>query len=396
MITMTLPGGGQVRQGSGSAKKIVAATQAAIDALPYRSGDWSVAGIPGLIVRCGARTKSFRLQRRVRGKLISRTLGEMSLAQARRAAMQEWARLKPRARQARITLVEAWQAYLEERPLASKTRALYVYNLERYLRDWQQRSLEEIGHDRAGVRALYYRLANQHGIALAAQVLRMLAAVYRYHRRVAPELPECPTVAVDLPSLKPRDWALSAEQLRCWWEAVERLGPVKRMWWLTCLLTGARRGSIEALRWDDVDLARRVIHFRVAKGNRPYTVPAPDRLVRWLAQYRQAEAPPSEWVFPSPYRAHRHLTNVRDDKRGVVSAHHLRHTYRTVLAELGATPDQARLLMGHSLSGDVSRGYITAPLLVESLRPLANAVAEHYARLLGWDAQAAGQQGPTT
>jgi integrase len=88
-----------------------------------------------------------------------------------------------------------------------------------------------------------------------------------------------------------------------------------------------------------------------------------------------------------PKKLDAHLVNVRDDKRGVASAHHLRHTYRTVLAELGATPDQARLLMGHSLGSDVSSGYITAPLLLESLRPLANAVARRYAAVLGWSDQ---------
>ena len=34
---------------------------------------------------------------------------------------------------------------------------------------------------------------------------------------------------------------------------------------------------------------------------------------------------------------------------------------------------------------DVSRGYITAPLLIESLRPLANAAAEHYLKVVGLD-----------
>jgi triacylglycerol esterase/lipase EstA (alpha/beta hydrolase family) len=36
------------------------------------------------------------------------------------------------------------------------------------------------------------------------------------------------------------------------------------------------------------------------------------------------------------------------------------------------------MLMGHSMGGDVSRGYITSSLVVESLRPVTNAVAEHY------------------
>jgi hypothetical protein len=43
--------------------------------------------------------------------------------------------------------------------------------------------------------------------------------------------------------------------------------------------------------------------------------------------------------------------------------------------------------MGHSLGSDVSSGYITAPLLIESLRPLANAVARRYAAVLGWSDQ---------
>ena len=53
------------------------------------------------------------------------------------------------------------------------------------------------------------------------------------------------------------------------------------------------------------------------------------------------------------------------------------------MAELGATSDQARLLLGHSMGGDVSRGYITAPLLVESLRPVTNAVSERLLSILG-------------
>jgi hypothetical protein len=54
-----------------------------------------------------------------------------------------------------------------------------------------------------------------------------------------------------------------------------------------------------------------------------------------------------------------------------------------MLAQIGATPDQARLLMGHSMGGDVSRGYITAPLLIESLRPITNAVAQKFLGIVG-------------
>ena len=187
---------------AGRAKKTVRPIQREIDALPLGSGDWSVAGIPGLVVRCGRRSKSFRLQRRIRGKIIWRVLGQVSLAQARRAAMSEWVRLKPRHPQARITLAEAWRAYLSEKRLAEKSRFLYQYNLEKYLAAWKDRTLHEIGEDRAGVRHLFLALIKNHGLAVANQVLDMLSAVYRYHNKVAPDLPECPTVVVELPKTR--------------------------------------------------------------------------------------------------------------------------------------------------------------------------------------------------
>jgi integrase len=372
---------------AGRATKTVRPVQREIDALPLASGDWSVAGVPGLYVRCGTRTKTFRLQRRVRGRIIWRVLGQVTVAEARRIAMTEWASLKPKPAQNRVTLVEAWQRYVSEKSLAAKTRFLFEYNLNRYLADWKARTLDEIGEDRAGLREFFLRLARTRGAGIANQVLRQLRAVYRYHERVLPQLPPCPTHVVELPRIRPRDWAMSDEELRQWWAAVQQLNPTKRMFWLTLLLTGARRGSVEALRWRDIDFDKRIVHFRVAKGGRTYSMPAPDLLVELLLRYREQEALPSEWVFASPKKLDAHLVNVRDDKRGVASAHHLRHTYRTVLAELGATPDQARLLMGHSLGNDVSSGYITAPLLIESLRPLANAVARRYAAVLGWSDQ---------
>ncbi len=378
VIEMPAPGAGR--------PKAVRCEQKAIDALPAGSGDWVVEGVPGLIVRCGARDKVFRLQRRIRGRLVRVTLGAMTAAAARREALKAWAKLKPRAAHGSLTLAEAWSRYLDEKPLAQKTRELYRYNGQRHLADWMPRTLADIGADRAGVRSLYQALLRKHGRATARQVMQMLSAVYRYFRRVDPDLPECPTIAVDVQANASRDWALSDDELRRWWSAVQGLrSPIKRAWWLTALLTGARCESITMLKWTDLDFSKRVIHFRVAKGGRTYSIPMADRLAKILEEYK-GEALPSEWVFPSPRKPGEPLySQVRDDKRGVVSPHHLRHTIRTRLAEVGATPDLARIALGHSMSGDVSRGYITPSLLVEAVRPLMNAVAERYAAILNWD-----------
>lgn len=342
----------------------------------------------GLYVRCRAKSKSFLVQRKVNGKVIQKVIGQVGLAEARRQAQRIWTSLRPPAVDGKLTLAEAWARYLEEKPLAEATRRLYRYNLRAYLSAWSGRSLEDLGNDRAGVRALCQAVRRRHGDATAAQVKQMLSAVYRYFRRVNPDLPPPPTEVVDTPPKKSRDWALSDEELRVWWEAVKRLQPLKQVLWMTLLMTGARASSVLHLRWRDVDLERGTVRFEVAKGGRAYTVPMPDRLARVLRVWKE-QCPCSEagWVFPSPRRPEQPMAAVRDDKRGVASAHHLRHTMRTRLAEAGATPDLARIALGHSLMTDVSQRYITPSLLVEAVRPLMEAVAERYAEVLGWEEQ---------
>jgi integrase len=365
-------------------KKIVAANQAAIDALALGSGNWRVEGVPGLSIRCWRHKKSYLLTRRVRGKLAQKVLGEMSLKAAKAAAMAQWTRLKPAPAGGRKTFEQAFDEYLEQRKLADRTKDNYRYNLDRYLADWKARALVDVGNDRGGVRSLYHAILNKYGAASANQVAKLVSSVYRYARRADPDLPETPTVSIDLATIPSRDWALEDNELREFGAAVAKLGTIKRMWWLTALLTGARRGSVEALRWADIDTERKTIFFATAKGNRVYQIPASDRFMALLAAYRASDdVPPSEWVFPSNLKPDGHLTNVRDCKQGVKSAHHLRHSLRTRLAQLGASDDQNKLLLGHTLGG-VSGGYVSAMAasLTEALRPIVNAVSEHYAKIL--------------
>jgi integrase len=371
--------------------KRVAANQKAIEALPLNSGTWRVEGVAGLYIRCRAQSRSYFIQRKVRGRIVKTTIGEMTLKQARLEAQRIWSAMKPKppARDA-VTLQDAFEDYIENKldrrglPLADKTKRNYHYNLDRYLADWKARTLADIGEDLAGVRRLQAEITRKHGRATANQVVRLLSSVYRWRRKIDRSLPESPTAAVSVYKIDARDWALSEDELKAWWRAVQKLGPVKRMWWATALLTGARKGSIEALRWRDVNLEKKVIHFTVTKGDRPYHVPMSDRLAELLAAYRDSgEVAPSEWVFPSR-QGDGHLVDVKDDKRGVAPAHRLRHTYRTALAQLGASPDQARMLMGHAVGDDVSTNYVTSSLVVESLRVVTNAVSAKYGEILGW------------
>jgi len=375
-----------IRKSEGQ-KKSLKPNQKSVDAIPLNSGTWRVEGIPGLFLRARAQSKSFLVQRRREGRLLTRTLGPVSMREAKDKAMREWSALKAKPpATGGVTLGAAIADYIESRTLdgkmAPRTKALAEYNAKRHLALLTNRTLEEIALDRAGLTLLRRRLKSP---AVCNQVLRLLSAVYNYNReRKYPNLPEWPKKVAEVHAIAARDWNLTAEELCEWWRGVQTLTAIKRAWWEVALLTGGRRGSIEALRWADIDLETKTLRFAIAKGGRAYTVPISDTLADVLTKYRDSgHVPPSPWLFPSSVLDASHMRNVRDAEAG--PAHAMRHTFRTTLAQLGATVDQAKLLLGHSLRSDVSSNYITAtsPLLIESLRPLVNAVAAHYTGILG-------------
>lgn len=390
--------------------KSVHPNQKAIDALPLNSGEWKVEGISGLYVRCLSEVKSFRILRRVKGKLIRQSLGAIPIKEAKEKALDSWGGMKHSgASTVHVTFAQSFEAFMEQAELAPSTITNYRLNFTVYLKDWQSRPVRDIGAEREDLRFLHQRIRKSHGDARANQVRRLLSTIYNWHRDGSNDdtLPSFPKRAVPLINIAARDWAFDDTQLRAWWlsveerkdsetgqtgqtgqiikiaRGVETLSPLKKAYWLTSLFTGARPMSIENLRWADIDFDRKTIRFAVNKGNPPYTVPMSDILCGILSRFRDSESTlPSEWVFPSRTSVG-HLQNVKNEKDGVAAKYHLRHTFKTRLTGLGYSNEQGKMLMGHSLGGDVATGYISAPLLIESLRPVVNALAAEYVKVIG-------------
>lgn len=122
---------------------------------------------------------------------------------------------------------------------------------------------------------------------------------------------------------------------------------------------GLRHSELLGLDWDDIDLQRRLIRVRHAKGGRQRTVPIHPGLIALFLDYRATRTPlrdPAVFVGVlgrrlSPTvltRTFRHYaTAAAINKHKRVTPHTLRHVFATELLSAGANLRQIQELLGH-------------------------------------------------
>jgi integrase len=148
-------------------------------------------------------------------------------------------------------------------------------------------------------------------------------------------------------------------------------------------LTGMRRGEVLALRWSEIDLARRtatLAETKTGKSMRPLARGACD-VLRSLPQI-------GEFVFPSS-RSDGHMAGfpklwARIAKLGALPAdvtpHVLRHSFASLAADLGYSEPTIAALVGHKGRTITSRYVHSADAV---LLAAADAVADRISELMG-------------
>ena len=122
---------------------------------------------------------------------------------------------------------------------------------------------------------------------------------------------------------------------------------------------GLRRSELLGLEWDDVDLSRRLLRVRRAKGGRQRMVPIHPALVSLFADYYATRVPVTEQaVFVGVQGNRLHYTQLGQTFRHYVDAaginerkrvtpHTLRHVFASELLRAGANLRQIQELLGH-------------------------------------------------
>jgi len=123
--------------------------------------------------------------------------------------------------------------------------------------------------------------------------------------------------------------------------------------------SGLRRAEVLALDWDDIDLERRLIRVRKAKGGRQRTVPIHPALVPLFVAYLATRTPlrdPALFVsvqgrrltatiLAQTFRRCAQAAGVAQRKR--ITPHTLRHVFASELLGAGANLRQIQELLGH-------------------------------------------------
>ena len=150
---------------------------------------------------------------------------------------------------------------------------------------------------------------------------------------------------------------------------------------LMLMFTGARRGSVVSMRWEDIDLGAAIwtIPAEVAKNKTATPIPLTQPALTLLRQQLEHSAA-EPWVFPSPI-GDGHLVGLpkawarvlRRAKIKDLRIHDIRRSVGTAMARTGASPHLIATGLGHRSIAS-ARAYVR--LAGEDARQaLADAVA---------------------
>lgn len=294
---------------------------------------------------------------------------------------------------ARDRTLRAWvDLYLASRKsLSPRSIEEYKRSVARHLDAWLDRPLREITPDMVEER--HAAIGKGAGPAAANSAMRALRAVWNFALDRDGSLAANPVRRLKgdgwFPT-PPRTRSVRADQLAAFYKAVDELPNRTAGDYLKVLLfTGLRRREAAGLRWDEVDLATKVIRLPATrtKAGRKLDLPL-SSVVRDLLIARRAIGNDGGWVFGADSRSG-HLEEPKfaldqvAQATGIkVSAHDLRRSYVTIAEAADISPIALKAMLNHAPpSGDVTSGYIQ--LTTERVREPVQRVCDRMMELCG-------------
>lgn len=340
-----------------------------------RFGTYWDTAVRGLRLRVGKRktTWQFFAEHSIHGKRSTtyRTLGffpAMGTIAARNAALVEAGKIADKVltpgKRSAVRLGAALDDYLKFLKAKSARKgkpprhALNVEKLRKlHFAEFEKWPLSDLSHSPVIVRDWHRRITKEAGPISANRAAEVLRACYRHASKLNRSLPvPLPTSGIVFNEETPSQKGLAFKDFPKWqaaWELIE--SPIRRAYHMTGLLTGARPGELARLKWSDVKPRARALVIGHAKAGADIAIPLSIPIVRALKLARDNADEGEELVFPGCAQVgHRDKLPARGNM--------LRHTFRTVAADLGIDELLAHFLLGHAPEG-ISQKYIARMIL---------------------------------
>lgn len=327
--------------------------------------------------------KTFSVLNFLNGKLIRTTLGKypnMTIQQARQQAVEVIHQMnqginpnsiKDKKRH-ELTLKELCSEFMENYcKIYNKTYQEYQRDFDRFLGKWYKKRLSEI--TKKDITELFAQATTNNGHYEANRLLAKISCLF--NKGIEWEYCDFnPAKGIKKNKEQSRDRFLQNYEISIIAEGLTKMPEYFRVFVLLCLYTGARRGNIFAMRWDQIDFEMKIWNIPKTKNKQPIIIPLVDQAIELLTiLYNSDTYPKSEWLLPSKTSACGHITDIKKSwaifKKitGLTNLriHDLRRTNASWQAITGSPIQTICKSLGHS---SINTTQIYARLNQESIR----------------------------
>ena len=298
------------------------------------------------------------------------------------------------------TLREAFDDYMAANPnRKARTVERYHQNMRINLHGWHNRPLDAI--TRRDIEGRFNLITEEHGWAGANQTISLLRSIYRRscvdHEGLLNPVELWLAGGGRYHPKRRRRISAPSEVLPRWRAGVDAVGlpPAHRDIFLVGVYTGMRLGEIVSLRWERLELERRILRVDETKTGEPLELPMTRQLAAIFERRRADGEDPDGWVFPSSMSSTGHLGGIHQYYVDIGRAagtrfwfHGLRNVFITVAErELMLPRSLTKRLVNHARDDDITEGY-AADWTVEQLREPSQRIADRIDALMNVDATA--------
>jgi len=289
------------------------------------------------------------------------------------------------ARREEATLGDLWADWLAwaptraDKPKRPRSMQEDVRNWKLHLSHWANRRLSTITED--VVEAWHARVGQTRGPIAANRSAALLSAMFNRAAAIHWHAGRNPCKGMAKFGHTDRDRFLQGDELPRFFAALAEERDPFPAFFALCLLTGARKGNVMAMRWSDANLDSGLwrIPGEVAKAGEVIVIPLLPQAVEILRRRRET-ADDSPWVFPGCGKTG-HLTEAKTAwarilKRAAladVHIHDLRRTMGSFMARQGASLLIVGKALGHRSQASTA---IYARLQVDPVRAAMTAGAQ--------------------